>query len=399
MLAPPAFTSWFWTGSAPLRGPSVPRDPRVDLFRGLALVAIFIDHVAGNWLSRITPSAMGLSDAAEYFVLLAGFSAALAYGAVIDRRGLVTGSAQVVARIWKLYTAHLGLFVFTAVAVAVMAVRFGNPLYYEHVALVPFFQDPANAIWQTAALVFLPNYLDILPLYIVLLAMVPALWVTARVAPALALVASGALYGAAWYFDLSLPNLATGGVWFFNPFAWQLLFTIGLVAGDATIKGVSLPRGPLLLVLAVGIGLLGLVNSAPWSIIPGLDGLALPDLWRLDPDKTNLSPWRLAHALSLAYLVARFVPRDAGWMKSAIGRALDDCGRQSLPLFCLGVILSLAGTMVLFEIGRDWPMQLMVNLVGIGLLLIAGRVLQWYRTTTAKQPVPQAVVRDEVRTI
>lgn len=399
MLAPPAFTSWFWTGSAPLRGPSVPRDPRVDLFRGLALVAIFIDHVAGNWLSRITPSAMGLSDAAEYFVLLAGFSAALAYGAVIDRRGLVTGSAQVVARIWKLYTAHLGLFVFTAVAVAVMAVRFGNPLYYEHVALVPFFQDPANAIWQTAALVFLPNYLDILPLYIVLLAMVPALWVTARVAPALALVASGALYGAAWYFDLSLPNLATGGVWFFNPFAWQLLFTIGLVAGDATLKGVSLPRGPLLLVLAVGIVLLGLVNSAPWSIIPGLEGLALPDLWRLDPDKTNLSPWRLAHALSLAYLVARFVPRDAGWMKSAIGRALDDCGRQSLPLFCLGVILSLAGTMVLFEIGRDWPMQLMVNLVGIGLLLIAGRVLQWYRTTTAKQPVPQAVVRDEVRTI
>ncbi len=61
---------------------------------------------------------------------------------MIDRRSFITGSAQVVARIWKLYLAHLGLFVFTAVAVAFMAVRFGNPLYYEHVSILAFFQDP-----------------------------------------------------------------------------------------------------------------------------------------------------------------------------------------------------------------------------------------------------------------
>ncbi|QCK84302.1 OpgC domain-containing protein [Phreatobacter aquaticus] len=392
-----SFPSWFWTGGPSTRVASVPRDARVDLFRGIALIAIFIDHVAGNWLSRVTPSAMGLSDAAEYFVLLAGFSAALAYGAVIDKRGFVTGSAQVVARIWKLYTAHIGLFVFTAVTVAIMAVKFGNPLYFDHVAIVPFFQDPANAIWQIAALVFLPNYLDILPLYIVLLAMAPMLWVLARIAPALALGVSVSLYAAAWSIDFALPNLATGGVWFFNPFAWQLLFTIGLIAGHATLSGIALPRNALLLVLASGVVLLGLVNSAPWAIIPGLENLALPDLWRLDPDKTNLSPWRLAHALSLAYLVARFVPRDAAWMKSAIGRALDDCGRQSLPLFCLGVILSLAGTVALFEISRAWPMQIAVNLVGIGLLLTAGRVLQWYRAATAKEPAPRNAVRDEVK--
>jgi hypothetical protein len=133
-------------------------------------------------------------------------------------------------------------------------------------------------------------------------------------------------------------------------------------------------------------------------IIPGFESLALPDLWRIDPDKTNLSPWRLAHALALAYLVARLVPRDAAWLKSAIGRALDDCGRQSLPLFCLGVILSLVGTVVLFEISRAWPMQFVVNVVGIGLLLTAGRVLQWYRAATAKEPAPRNAVRDEVKT-
>ena len=393
----PTLTAWFWQGAtAPGAGP-VARDSRVDIFRGLALLIIFVDHVAGNWLSRVTPSAMGLSDAAEYFVLLAGYSAAFAYGTAIDRRGLVAGSAQVVARIWRLYTAHLGLFIFMAAAVALMALKVGNPLYYEHVAILPFFQDTANSILAMAVLLFLPNYLDILPLYIVLLAMLPMLWVMARRAPALALAASLALYAASWYFELAIPNLPTGGVWFFNPFAWQLIFTIGLIAGHAALNGVGLGQSRLLLALAVAIVAAGLVNAAPWAFIPGLENLSLPDLWRLDPDKTNLSLWRLVHALALAYLVSRLVSVDAAWMRGRLGRLLDDCGRHSLPLFCLGVILSLVGTFVFFEIGRGPVMQILVNLVGLGLLFGAGRVLQWYKTATVKTLAGRPAVLSEVR--
>lgn len=393
----PTLTAWFWQGAtAPGAGP-VARDSRVDIFRGLALLIIFVDHVAGNWLSRVTPSAMGLSDAAEYFVLLAGYSAAFAYGTAIDRRGLVAGSAQVVARIWRLYTAHLGLFIFMAAAVALMALKVGNPLYYEHVAILPFFQDTANSILAMAVLLFLPNYLDILPLYIVLLAMLPLLWVMVRVAPALALAASVTLYGAAWYLELAIPNLPTGGVWFFNPFAWQLIFTVGLLAGHAALNGVGLGRSRLVLVLALAVVAAGLVNAAPWAFIPGLEGLALPDLWRLDPDKTNLSPWRLAHALALACLVIRLVPVDAAWMRSRWARLIDDCGRQSLPLFCLGVILSLVGTFVFFEIGRGPLMQILVNVVGLALLLGAGRVLQWYKMAAVKTPARGPAVLSEVR--
>lgn len=397
MNGSPSFAAWFWHGAtAPAARPAA-RDSRVDVFRGLALLIIFIDHVAGNWLSRVTPSAMGLSDAAEYFVLLAGYSAAFAYGTTIDQRGLVAGSAQVVARIWRLYTAHLGLFVFMAAAVALMAVKVGNPLYYEHVAILPFFQDTANSILAMAVLLFLPNYLDILPLYIVLLAMLPMLWVMARRAPALALAASLALYAASWYFELAIPNLPTGGVWFFNPFAWQLIFTIGLIAGHAALNGVGLGQSRLLLALAVAIVAAGLVNAAPWAFIPGLENLSLPDLWRLDPDKTNLSLWRLVHALALAYLVSRLVSVDAAWMRGRLGRLLDDCGRHSLPLFCLGVILSLVGTFVFFEIGRGPVMQILVNLVGLGLLFGAGRVLQWYKTATVKTLAGRPAVLSEVR--
>lgn len=397
MSAQTSLRSWFLLGAVPASPVRVERDVRVDIFRGLSLLIIFVDHVAGNALTRITPTSMGFSDAAEYFVLLAGFSAALAYGAVIDRRSFVTGSAQVVARVWKLYLAHLGLFVFTAVAVAFMAVRFGNPLYYEHVSILAFFQDPATTLLQTAALVFLPNYLDILPLYIVLLAMLPVLWMLARIAPVVALAASASLYAASWWLELALPNMSTGGSWFFNPFAWQLLFTVGMITGHGILRGVALPRSPWLTAIAVSIVLFGLVSAAPWAVIAGFEGLILPDDWRLDLDKTNLSLWRLAHALSLAYLVAAHVPRTAAWLGSAGARLLEQAGRHSLPLFCFGVILSLLGTFAFTEIGRGPLMQVAVNVTGIVLLLGTAQMLEWYRRAVAKVPAKAASSASEVK--
>jgi len=397
MSAPIALRSWFLFGAAPASPVRVERDVRVDIFRGLSLLIIFIDHVAGNVLTRITPTSMGFSDAAEYFVLLAGFSAALAYGSVIDRRSFVTGAAQVVARIWKLYLAHLGLFVFTAVAVAFMAIRFGNPLYYEHVAILPFFQDPATTLLHTAALIFLPNYLDILPLYIVLLAMLPLLWVMARIAPVVALSASVSLYTASWWLELALPNMSTGGSWFFNPFAWQLLFTVGMITGHGALRGVALPRSPWISVAAVAIVLFGLVSAAPWAVISGFEGLILPDAWRLDLDKTNLSLWRLAHAVSLAYLVAAHVPKTAAWLGSAGARLLEQAGRHSLPLFCFGVILSLLGTFAFTEIGRGPLMQVAVNAIGIALLLATAQMLEWYRKAVAKVPAKTQAGASEVK--
>lgn len=379
-----SFSGWFLGTPEAVAAGRPARDPRIDVFRGLALLIIFADHVAGNALSMVTPMALGFSDAAEYFVLLAGFSAALAYGPTIDRRGLVAGGAPVVARIWKLYTAHLALFVFMAVSVAFMAVRFGNPLYYEHVSILPFFQDPANTILQMVTLTFLPNYLDILPLYVVLLGIMPALWVLARRSPALALAASASLYGVTWAFQLALPNFATGGAWFFNPFAWQLLFTFGLVAGHAALNGLTLPRSPWLLAGALAVIAVGLVSQAPWAVVPGLEAMVLPDAWRMELDKSNLSLWRLAHALSVAYLVARFVAFDAAWLKRGLFRLLEDAGRHSLPLFCLGVILSMIGTFAFFEIGRGPLMQVAVNVVGIAVLLGAGRMFQWYRDISGK---------------
>jgi hypothetical protein len=55
------------------------RDLRIDFLRGLALLFIFIDHIPDNGLAHFTLRNFGFADAAEVFVLLAGFSAVLAY--------------------------------------------------------------------------------------------------------------------------------------------------------------------------------------------------------------------------------------------------------------------------------------------------------------------------------
>jgi len=65
------------------------RDLRLDFFRGLALVFIFIDHVPDNKLARITLGSWNFSDAAEVFVFISGYTAALVFGGMARRLGPV----------------------------------------------------------------------------------------------------------------------------------------------------------------------------------------------------------------------------------------------------------------------------------------------------------------------
>ena len=49
--------------------PSV-RDLRLDFFRGLALIFIFIDHIPGNIVADFTVRNFGFSDASEIFIFI-----------------------------------------------------------------------------------------------------------------------------------------------------------------------------------------------------------------------------------------------------------------------------------------------------------------------------------------
>src|SRR5689334_24701086 len=202
------------------------RDLRLDLFRGLALWLIFLDHIPSNVVSWITLRNYGFSDATEIFIFISGYTAAFVYGRAMVDRGFIVSGARILKRAWQIYVAHVFLFAIYIAEIAYVSASFDNPLYVEEMNALKFLETPDVTIIQALLLKFKPANMDVLPLYIVLLAMFPPmLWLLVR-RPTLALVASVGLYALTWRFDWNFPAYPNG-TWVFNPLAWQLLFVFG----------------------------------------------------------------------------------------------------------------------------------------------------------------------------
>ncbi|MGL4975266.1 MAG: OpgC domain-containing protein [Bosea sp. (in: a-proteobacteria)] len=212
-------------------------------------------------------------------------------------------------------------------------------------------------------------------MYVVLLAFAPLLILAVRKSPFLTLAGSFALYIFALNTGLNLPQVF-GGEWFFNPFAWQLIFVIGLIAGHATLAGISLPRHPALIAVAIAIMTFVVSQKAPWHAF-GLDvsfALALPFDLNYGT-KSYVAPGRLISLLALAYLTATLLHRDASWLRSAGGRIMAQAGRQSLPVFAMGTVLSLLGFGALVATGNAPAVATAITLFGIGAMLSMANML------------------------
>src|SRR5271156_4953329 len=169
---------------------ALPRDLRLDFFRGLALICIFIDHIPGDYLNYFTLSAVGFFDAAEVFIFISGFTAALVYGRIWATRGALIASVLVWRRAWQLYVAHIFLFVIFIAEVSYTVKTFNNPMYNEEMGVGDFLEHPHIAVVQALLLQFQPTFLDILPLYIVLLLIFPPVLLCLRRHPSVALIPS-----------------------------------------------------------------------------------------------------------------------------------------------------------------------------------------------------------------
>src|SRR5579864_5055861 len=86
------------------------RDARLYLFLGLANWFIFLDHIPHNAVSSITLRNFGFSGAADVFVFISGYTAALAYAPIMLERGTLVGATRVIRRAWQLYAAFIVLF-------------------------------------------------------------------------------------------------------------------------------------------------------------------------------------------------------------------------------------------------------------------------------------------------
>ncbi len=372
------------------------RDERLDLFRGLTMLIIFVAHVPENPWRDWIPARFGFSSGTELFVFCSGVASALAFGSVFVARGLALGTARIAYRWWQVYWAHVGLF-FASIAIDASIDRLTGTTQTLARQFGPLLTDPVGAVVGAMTLTWLPEYLDILPMYLVILALVPAVMAARRFHPAGPFVVVLGLYGLVWLRDLHLTgNPWTGDPWFLNPFGWQFVFFLGFFFAMGWLP---VPRlRSRWLVAACAIFLLA---SVPVTFGPILEAseTALALHVRLLPinAKADLHPLRVLHFLALAYVVLSLIdPARERLSAGAAGRTLIMVGRQSLATFLASLILARIAGALLDIGGRDAWTVAAVNAAGLAAVIAVAAVVGWFkRAPWAAARRPEAAPRPD----
>jgi hypothetical protein len=358
------------------------RELRLDLFRGLALWLIFVDHLPPNILTWFTIRNYGFSDATEIFIFISGYTAAFVYGRAMLEAGFVVATARIMRRVWQIYVAHVFLFTIFLAEISYVATNFNNPLYSEEMGIMDFLKQPDVTIIQALLLRFRPVNMDVLPLYIVLMLFLPViLWLSAI------------LYALTWHFDWYL-SAYPNGTWFFNPLAWQLLFVFGAwcaLGGAERMSRILSSRITIWICFAYLAA--AFFVTLTWHI-PQLSFL-LPkrlEQWMYPISKTDLDVLRFAHFLALAAITVRFLPRDWSGLKSVWLRPLILCGQHSLEIFCLGVFLAFAGHFALAEISGGAGLHFLISVAGIVIMSGMAWVISWYKHSADKNAKKKGAV-------
>ena len=366
------------SGPSPSTAARRPRDPRLDFFRGLAMFIILLAHTPGNTWTLWIPARFGFSDATEIFVFCSGMASALAFGAVFTERGWLLGSARIAFRVWQVYWAHIGIFLATVVmlfAIDHFGIGLEGKKYIASPYVVPFFTRTGEALIGLLTLTWVPGLFDILPMYLVVLAMIPMvmalhraggrgavfgfvalLWIAVNLAGyartsgdgaelsafQAALVALGSRFE--W---MLLPSNPFGkGTWFFNPFGWQLVFFTGFAIGMKWLRAPPVKRWLVISAAAYVV----LVIPFAWFKIH--KGIYLPGDWLLagwiSDTRALIQPlwwksWigglRYLHFIALVYLA--WVAVGPGGVR--LSQGIDPRGAAPRP------VLLAAGAVVLLS--------------------------------------------------
>lgn len=364
------------------------RDPRLDVFRGICLVMIFINHVPGNVFERLTSRNFGFSDAAEGFVMMSGIAAGLAYSNDFRlRERFVTGLTRIWKRCWTLYLVHIltTAGALAAAAASVLLLSNAEILFENNMESLWF--DPLRTLIGLPLLLHQFGYVNILPLYLVLLFVSPILLVAAWRKPMLLWIGAFALWLVAGIWRLGLPNWPLDGTWFFNPLTWQVVFVTGLLIGVAMKDGRRLV--PVWRWLQVLTGIF-LAFACLATLSPDVSKAMGHTLWLIKEatgapwnltafDKTFVTAPRLLHILALTYFLSSFpaIRRACGHRVFAPFELL---GRHALPVFALGSVLC---------IGLQGMRHVMPHTLALDTALIGGGLALQFGLAAARQWWPK----------
>lgn len=365
-----------------------PRDVRLDFFRGLAMFVIFVAHMPGNSWFLFIPARFGFSSAGELFVFCSGLASAYAFGRVFVKSGFAAGLRRIAFRIWEVYRAHI-LAALAMIVLSLAATRVTGIDYAGQLGLGPVLAAPLAGALRLLALHFTPAYLDILPMYLVLLAMLPLMVALGQRSPVLPLALMAGLWLMVQFTGFNLPGgQAEGAGWFFNPFAWQLVFYTGFAFGMGWLAVPRFEQGRLFWLCVAFLVLAVPVNF--WAFTDNVPALAAAHDWFVPADgKTRLVLPLYLHFLASAYVVLVLVePHRAALARF---RPIVLVGQQALATFVAGVLLAWLGGMVLDATGRGLLATSLVNLAGFaGLIAVAAFMRRWKRgrkSANAAMPV------------
>lgn len=386
-----------------------PRDPRLDFFRGLGMFIIYIAHVPWNWWTLWIPARFGFSDATEIFVFCSGMASALAFGKIFDIHGWGMGAARILHRMWQVYWAHIGQFLIIAVGL-VMIHESGyltrccdlTQDYVVSLNLWHLFDNTKVALPGLMTLTWVPNYFDILPMYVVILALIPLIMLASRVSVAAAFALSFGMWLAAQFGLLDLPAepwLNAEGEhrkWFFNPFAWQMLFFTGFAFMRGWIPAPPVNTKLVLFCLAV------VIVTIPFAYYRAYGANHLDLVWAREAReiirplwvKTEFGLFRYLHFLALAYLAwvaagehgKRLLGHGAIWGRFV--KIVQKVGQQSLPVFMASLVIAQAAALLRDMVwGRgEWLPQILSNLGGFLALIVVAYVAGWYKSQPWRKP-------------
>ncbi len=376
--------------NAPSQAGKRKRDVRLDFFRGICLFIIFVAHMIGNPWADWIPAKFGFSDATEIFVFCSGMASAIAFGAAFRNHGYLVGGGRILYRIWQVYWAHISVFLINLAIMIVIDWHLGGDSYIRGLLMQHFFNENArSAIVGLLTLQFVPPYFDILPMYLVILIFVPlVMWLSTF----------GRGYVAAFVIGLwlisnfnltHLPREPWGDdVWFFNPFAWQLIFFTGF----AFMSG-WLPPPPVDRRL-IWISAIILLACVPFDWAPLLNRFQIFQDGReaLAPviNKTNFGILRFIHFLALAYLSFVAVGEGGRRLKGPLVRVICKVGQQSLGIFIAGLVLSFVMATFLNIAGRTYFTVPLANLGGFAILIAIAYSVAWFKSAPWSKPAPAA---------
>ncbi|MGE5536845.1 MAG: OpgC family protein [Acidobacteriota bacterium] len=335
----------------------MPREPNaVDFWRGFALITIFIDHIPGLIYAHYTLANFSISDAADLFVFLAGWSLRL----MAEGGGRIMPTRNVMLRLGgrslEIYAAQVLITMLALGMLAASAIGLSNPLLLQWHNAAAVFNDPVPAHIGLVVLTHQLGYFDILPLYVVLMLMAPLFALIDRVAPQWLLPLSLGFYVIVLAFRLTLPTWPVPGTWYFNPLAWQAVFVLGFVLAKSDAGPGAFARRHIASIRCVGVPILILallVRRFDWW--PDPTKVPDPKLFFI-ADKTFVSPMRLIQFLALVavFSIAFSYIRKAADVAMlrrpvlALIGLFAMLGRNSLHVFCIGSLLSLSAQIARF---------------------------------------------------